>query len=116
MTLATPVDTLPRLRDWPERLDALLRARAEWPFVWGVHDCCTFCADAVLAITGVDVMGTLRQRYQSAFEALARPGRQPPSVLGYAVLAGQNAVYIHSSNVRQCMVSLAPRMGFRSTP
>ena len=71
MTLATPVDTLPRLRDWPERLDALLRARAEWPFVWGVHDCCTFCADAVLAITGVDVMGTLRQRYQSAFEALA---------------------------------------------
>ena len=71
MTLATPVDTLPRLRDWPERLDALLRARADWPFVWGVHDCCTFCADAVLAITGVDVMGTLRQRYQSAFEALA---------------------------------------------
>ena len=25
----------------------------------------------MLAITGVDVMGTLRQRYQSAFEALA---------------------------------------------
>ena len=71
MTLATPVELLPRLRDWPERLDALLRARADWPFVWGVHDCCTFCADAVQAITGVDVMGTLRQRYQSAFEALA---------------------------------------------
>ena len=48
-----------------------MRARADWPFVWGVHDCCTFCADAVQAITGVDVMGTLRQRYQSAFEALA---------------------------------------------
>ena len=70
MTLATPVDTLPRRRDWPERLDALLRERAEWTFVWGVHDCCTFCADAVLAITGEDVMGTLRQRYQTAFEAL----------------------------------------------
>jgi len=62
--------THPRLRDWPERLDALLRDRADWPFVWGVHDCCTFCADAVQAITGVDVMGTLRQRYHSAFEAL----------------------------------------------
>ena len=61
---------MPRLTDWPERLDALVRARAEWPFVWGVNDCCTFAADAVLAITGVDVMGTLRQRYQSAFEAL----------------------------------------------
>ena len=47
MTIATPVELLPRLRDWPERLDALLRARADWPFVWGVHDCCTFCADAV---------------------------------------------------------------------
>lgn len=70
MNLATPVELLPRLRDWPERLDALLRARADWPFVWGVHDCCTFCADAVQAITGVDVMGTLRQRYQTAFEAL----------------------------------------------
>jgi hypothetical protein len=67
---ALAVDTLPRLRDWPERLDALLRDRADWPFVWGVHDCCTFCADAVQAITGVDVMGTLRQRYHSAFEAL----------------------------------------------
>lgn len=68
---ALAVDTLPRLRDWPERLDALLRDRADWPFVWGVHDCCTFCADAVQAITGVDVMGTLRQRYQSAVEAMA---------------------------------------------
>ena len=67
---ALVVDTLQRLRDWPERLDALLRDRADWPFVWGVHDCCTFCADAVQAITGVDVMGTLRQRYHSAFEAL----------------------------------------------
>ena len=61
---------MPRLNDWPERLDALVRARADWPFVWGVNDCCTFAADAVQALTGVDVMGTLRQRYQSAFEAL----------------------------------------------
>jgi hypothetical protein len=45
MTLATPVELLPRLRDWPERLDALLRARADWPFVWGVHDCCTLLLD-----------------------------------------------------------------------
>jgi hypothetical protein len=65
-----PVAQLTRLRDWPERLDVLLRQRAGWPFVWGVNDCCTFAADAVQAITGVDVMGTLRQRYHSAFEAL----------------------------------------------
>lgn len=59
-----------RLSDWPERLDALVRARADWPFVWGVNDCCTFAADAVHAITGREPMGTLRQRYQSAFAAL----------------------------------------------
>ena len=68
MTLATPVDTLPRLRDWPERLDALLRARAEWPFVWGVHDCCTFVADAIEAMTGRDVMESVRG-YSTALQA-----------------------------------------------
>ena len=38
---------LPRLRDWPERLDALLRSRAAVPFEWGRNDCCTFVADAI---------------------------------------------------------------------
>lgn len=69
-TTTHPVALLPRLHDWPERLDALVRQRADWPFVWGLNDCCTFAADAIVAITGVDVMGALRQRYQSAFEAL----------------------------------------------
>ncbi len=70
LTPALPVALPPRLRDWPERYDVLVRQRADWPFVWGVNDCCTFAADAIVAVTGVDVMGTLRQRYQTAFEAL----------------------------------------------
>ena len=40
MTLATPVELLPRLRDWPERLDALLRARADWPYGNSIVACC----------------------------------------------------------------------------
>ena len=43
---------LTRLRDWPERLDALLRSRASVPFEWGRNDCCTFVADAIEAMTG----------------------------------------------------------------
>ena len=68
MTLATPVDTLPRLRDWPERLDALLRSRAAVPFEWGRNDCCTFVADAIEAMTGRDVMESVRG-YSTALQA-----------------------------------------------
>ena len=64
MMLRPPL--LTRLRDWPERLDALLRAHACTPFTWGRHDCCTFAADAVRAVTGVDVMGSLRGQYSTA--------------------------------------------------
>lgn len=59
-----------RLRDWPERLDAVLRLKASCAFAWGTNDCCTLCADAIQAMTGVDVMATLRGRYATAFEAL----------------------------------------------
>ena len=51
-----------RVEDWPERLDAYLESVKDKPFQYGihVHDCCTFMADAVLAIAGVDVMKGLR--------------------------------------------------------
>lgn len=49
-----------RLPDWPERLANLLRTTAILPFAWGRRDCCTFAADAVLAVTGVDPLQGLR--------------------------------------------------------
>ncbi len=58
-----------RLRDWPERFDALVQSHAHTPFGWGAHDCCTFAADAVQALTGQDVMADLRARYDSALTA-----------------------------------------------
>lgn len=30
------------------------------PFAWGSHDCCTFAADCILAMTGTDVMAGQR--------------------------------------------------------
>lgn len=55
-----------RPEDWPERLDAYVREAQTQPFVWGTHDCCTFAADWVLAITGVDPMGPWRGEYRTA--------------------------------------------------
>ena len=62
----------PRLADWPERLADLVELRRAAPFVWGANDCATFAADAVLAITGVELLGVLRGAWQSEDEAAAR--------------------------------------------
>jgi hypothetical protein len=54
-----------RLPDWEARLNALVaRALAE-RFEWGRFDCCTFAADAVVAVTGRDPMAPLRASYGS---------------------------------------------------
>jgi hypothetical protein len=44
-----------RLELWPSRLDAVIQAAATRPFAWGEHDCCTFAADCVEAVTGTRV-------------------------------------------------------------
>lgn len=55
-----------RKENWPELLlDAVEAARSK-PFAWGQHDCCTFAADCVQAMTGVDLMAEFRGRYTSA--------------------------------------------------
>ena len=54
-----------RPEDWPERLDAYVRQHERTPFAWGVHDCCTFGADWVREITGVDPMAAWRDQYRT---------------------------------------------------
>ncbi len=49
------MSALQRLHDWPLRLEAFVQQRAYQPFAWGVQDCALFAADAVQALTGVDV-------------------------------------------------------------
>lgn len=43
-----------RFEDWPSRLAAAVDAARGRPFDWVTHNCATFCAGCVHAITGVD--------------------------------------------------------------
>lgn len=55
-----------RLPDWEARLAAYLESLRMRPFQWGRHDCCTFSAGAVEAMTGTDPMPEFRGRYSTA--------------------------------------------------
>ena len=70
-----------RLPDWPARLSALVAQAHRLPFAWGVHDCCLWAADAVVAVTGVDPAQDLRGRYFDAIDAY-RALRQIGGLLG----------------------------------
>jgi len=60
-----------RYPDWPHRLNEFVVAATKREFRWAEHDCCTFAADAVLAITGVDYMADFRGRYHDEESAEA---------------------------------------------
>ncbi len=67
-----------RLPDWPVRLNEyIVKAQSE-QFDLGTHDCCTFAAGAVEAMTGVDPMADFRGKYdgwKSARKALKKIGQ-----------------------------------------
>jgi len=67
---------LSRVPHWPLQLDALLSARLRMPFEWGVFDCTIFAADAVQAITGVDLAAQHRgyRGVRPALRLLAQSG------------------------------------------
>ncbi len=58
-----------RRKDWPSRFAALVEEARLRPFEWGVHDCCLWAADSVLALTGVDHALGLRGTYADALAA-----------------------------------------------
>ena len=58
---------LKRSPSWATKeLHDFLRQRADAPFAWGKNDCCLFPADAIRAMTGVDVAAEFRGRYATA--------------------------------------------------
>lgn len=61
--MTAPATAVQRLPAWPELLAAFVEERRHMPFEWGRNDCATFAADAVLAMTGVDVLQPLRGRW-----------------------------------------------------
>ena len=65
-----------RLPKWDTQLlPAFIAMRKTKPFMWGANDCCTMAADAIQAITGVDIAGDFRGQYldeKSAFKLIKK--------------------------------------------
>jgi len=81
-----------RLDDWPERLNDFLGAAHGRLFLWGKWDCCLFSADAVLAMTGIDVGVVFRGKYTTAVGAARAVKRYGGGTLEDAMdkMAAQN--------------------------
>ena len=64
-----------RPADWPERLEAFLRAR-DVPFAWGPQDCVTLAADWVVTCVGFDPAARWRgwTNARQALRAIAAAG------------------------------------------
>ncbi len=63
---------LKRSVSWQTReLHEFFQQREGQPFAWGVNDCCLFPADAILAMTGVDLAEDFRGRYTDEASAFA---------------------------------------------
>jgi hypothetical protein len=58
-----------RIDHWPTALMTTVAAAQPRPFDWGVHDCVTFAADCVRAMTGADPLADL-PGWASARQAL----------------------------------------------
>lgn len=58
-----------RAENWPELLADFLEARRDQPFAWGAQDCMSLAADAVLHMTGLDLLAPHRGAYQTEAEA-----------------------------------------------
>lgn len=60
-----------RRQDWPMSLSEYLTTAAHRSFRWGTNDCVMHCANAVRAMTGVDIMKEHRGQYRSRKAAYA---------------------------------------------
>lgn len=60
-----------RRSDWQSQLGAYLERVAHWRFAYGELDCGLFAANAIEAMTGVDIAVDLRGRYSSRPQAFA---------------------------------------------
>lgn len=64
--------SIKRTTHWITReLDTFLRENANQPFVWSQWDCCLFAANAIQAMTGVDIASDFRGKYTNEASAFA---------------------------------------------
>jgi len=59
-----------RLPDWQSRLAAVMHDAQARPFAWGSHDCVTFAASCVEAVTGVDRIADVRTAWADERQAI----------------------------------------------
>jgi hypothetical protein len=78
--LVAPHRTI-RLPDWEGRLAALIRDARNRRFQTALHDCGTFAADAVAAVTGVDPLAEMRERYRGEAAQPGFAGWSPVAIL-----------------------------------
>src|SRR5690349_20174716 len=67
---------LTRYPDWQSRLQQFLFKALSFQFAYGSADCCLFVADAVEAMTGIDIAAKYRGQYSSRTEALELAQRE----------------------------------------
>jgi hypothetical protein len=74
--LSGAANKLTRKPNWDtDAFDKFLLSRATAPFAWGSNDCALFAADAIEAITGMDIAADFRGLYRdeaSAWKAIRK--------------------------------------------
>lgn len=72
----TPAPSVGRRNDdWDMSFHKAIQARRSQPFAWSVNDCCTWVADHIKTVTGVDLYTEFRGTYtdaKSAFVSIHR--------------------------------------------
>lgn len=74
-----------KVMGWEIALADTMTERLKIPHKWGEHDCVTFAADCVQAMTGEDVLGDLRGSYDSPLSAARVLRQMDCTTLGDAV-------------------------------
>lgn len=69
-----------KVQNWEDHLTKYLMSRSDKPLVWGKNDCVTFVADAILVMTGEDLMIEYRGRYDTRGQAAKIIGEEKLSL------------------------------------
>lgn len=99
---------------WAHALSALMLERAQQPFAWGLNDCASMAADAVLALRGEDLLAELRgpRRTERAARRQERAIGGIPAALARAGLVetpptlAQRGDLVWLAQGRQCVLAV----------
>ncbi len=89
-----------RKETWPRLLNEYVVKAQHLKWELGVHDCCTFCAGAVKAITGIDTMAEFRGKYDSP-ETYAKALEEFGSGTLYKTLRAKFGKPVHGAQGRR---------------